>query len=130
MSQAKTAPVPPSTAGNGQHIPPLENGATLSVVEFERRYGAMSDVKKAELIDGAVYMPSPVSFDHSGPHAEQMSWLATYKALTPGVEVGDIGTLRLRVGIHQPQPDGYLRILPAYGGQSRNSADHYRARKP
>jgi hypothetical protein len=40
-------------------IPPLENGDRLTRREFERRYNAMPDVKKAELIEGVVYMPSP-----------------------------------------------------------------------
>ena len=41
-------------------IPPLENGDRLTVAEFERRYEAMPHLKKAELIEGVVYVPSPV----------------------------------------------------------------------
>ena len=48
-------------------IPPLENGAHLSRSEFERRYAAMTEVKKAALIEGTVYIASPLRFD---PHAE------------------------------------------------------------
>ncbi len=33
-------------------IPPLENGDRLTQAEFERRYSAMSHLKKAELIEG------------------------------------------------------------------------------
>ena len=33
-------------------VPPLENGDRLSRHEFERRYQAMPQVKKAELIEG------------------------------------------------------------------------------
>ena len=36
--------------------------------EFERRYEALPDIKKAELIEGVVYVASPVRFDQ---HAEQ-----------------------------------------------------------
>ncbi len=43
-----------------QGIPCLENGDRLPRPEFERRYAAMPQVKKAELIEGIVYMPSPV----------------------------------------------------------------------
>lgn len=43
-----------------QEIPCLENGARLTRPEFERRYAAMPQVKKAELIEGIVCMPSPV----------------------------------------------------------------------
>ena len=41
--------------------PPLEPGDRLTREEFERRYDAMPELKKAELIDGVVYLPSPVS---------------------------------------------------------------------
>lgn len=37
-------------------IPPLENGDRLSREEFERRYEAMPELKKAELINGRVYI--------------------------------------------------------------------------
>ena len=54
--------------GNGA-IPPLENGDRLTRDEFERRYDAMPDLKKAELIEGEVYMPSPVRHGrHGRPH--------------------------------------------------------------
>ena len=35
--------------------------------EFERRYEAMPEVKKAELIEGEVYMPSPVRHGAQSP---------------------------------------------------------------
>jgi hypothetical protein len=38
----------------------LETGGHLSREEFERRYAAMPDLKKAELIEGVVYMPARV----------------------------------------------------------------------
>src|SRR5258708_27972828 len=116
MTTTQTSPTAPGLNGNGQSVPPLVNGDNLTVDEFERRYHSMWDVKKAELINGVVYMPSPVSRNHAGPHAEQMTWLGVYKAMTIGIEVGDNGTLKLPLGVNQPQPDGYLRILPAYGG--------------
>ncbi len=37
-------------------ILPLENGDRLTRQEFERRYEAMPNLKKAELIEGIVYM--------------------------------------------------------------------------
>ena len=55
--------------------------------EFERRYDAMPYLKKAELIDGVVYMPSPVRFDHhANPHFDLIGWLARYACATPGVQ--------------------------------------------
>ena len=46
------------------HILPLENGDRLTRKEFERRYALMSHVKKAELIEGVVYMSSPIRVTH------------------------------------------------------------------
>ncbi len=47
-----------STVRTPNRLPPLENGDRLSRAEFERRYIAMPHIKKAELIDGEVYMDS------------------------------------------------------------------------
>jgi Uma2 family endonuclease len=79
----------------------------------------MPNVKKAELIEGVVYMPSPVSHDeHAGPHFDFVTWLGVYRALTPGVRGGDNGTLRLDLD-NEPQPDGYLLVLPEFGGRAK-----------
>lgn len=104
-------------------IPPLENGDKLTRAEFERRYRTMPNVKKAELIEGIVYMASPLRFgSHAEPHAYIMTWLGTYKAATPGVRVGDNATVRLDAD-NEPQPDACLRI--ERGGQSQISEDDY-----
>ena len=59
-------------------IPPLENGDRLSRFEFERRYEAMPHMKKAELIEGAVYMASPLRIrSHGEPHGNLIGWLLT-----------------------------------------------------
>lgn len=106
-------------------IPLLENGDRLTRKEFERRYEAMPHLKKAELIEGVVYVPSPVSLEHhGGPHADFMAWLGVYWAATPGVQVGDNSTVRLE-GDNEPQPDALLRIMPEYGGQSHTGPEGY-----
>src|SRR5437660_10842977 len=85
-------------------VPPLENGDTLTREEFERRYSAMPHLKKAELIEGVVYMPSPVSYrKHGKPHFSIIGWLSQYCLETPGVEGGDNGSLRLDTD-NEPQP--------------------------
>jgi Uma2 family endonuclease len=105
--------------------PPLEQGDHLTRDEFERRYEGMPEVKKAELIEGVVYMPSPIRWNqHASPHASVITWLGTYQALTPGVSVGDNGTLRLDLE-NEPQPDAALLIEPSHGGQARLSDDDY-----
>lgn len=105
--------------------PPLENGDRLTRIEFERRYEAMPHVKKAELIEGVVHMPSPVRFQrHGQPHWHLIGWLAQYGAGTPGVAGGDNCTTRLDMD-NEPQPDIVMFIDPAKGGQVRISADDY-----
>lgn len=106
-------------------LPPLENGDRLTREEFERRYEAMPDVKKAELIDGVVYMGSPVRFGkHSEPRAALLTWMGMYAAFTQGVRLGDNATVRLDSDT-EPQPDALLRIEPEMGGNSRISEDDY-----
>ena len=104
---------------------PLENGDRLTRREFERRYAARPDIKKAELIEGVVHMPSPVRFaSHGEPHSWILAWLTTYSAATPGVRVADNATVRLDSD-NEPQPDALLRIEPEAGGRSRLSDDDY-----
>ena len=105
-------------------VPPLENGDRLTRCEFERRYAAQPDLKKAELIEGVVYMPSPVSLAHSGPHAMIQSVLLFYSAFTPGVRGEDSATVRLDLD-NEPQPDVLLWIEPDAGGLARVSEDGY-----
>jgi Uma2 family endonuclease len=105
--------------------PVLANGDRLTRDEFERRYEAMPHVKKAELIEGTVYMPSPVHASaHSEPHAHITTWLGVYAAATPHVSVGDNATVRLDLD-NEPQPDALLRIDEEAGGLSRISEDDY-----
>ncbi|NEO35596.1 MAG: Uma2 family endonuclease [Moorea sp. SIOASIH] len=104
-------------------IPPLENGDQLTQVEFEQRYAQMPDVKKAELIEGIVYMASPLRIkQHGEPHASIVTWLGVYKASTPNVQLGDNCTVRLDAD-NEPQPDALLRLT--VDGQSRISEDGY-----
>jgi Uma2 family endonuclease len=106
-------------------LPPLENGDRLTQAEFERRYDAMPHLKKAELIEGVVYVPSPVRHrQHGAPHAQILGWLVLYAANTPGVDVGDNSSVRLDLD-NEPQPDALLLIDPTRGGQTRLSADGF-----
>lgn len=106
-------------------IPPLESGDRLTRYEFERRYHAMPDTKKVELIEGVVYLASPLRFNsHGKPHANLIGWLWNYKIATPGVELGDNSTVRLDLD-NEPQPDVVLLIDESSGGQARISSDDY-----
>ena len=115
MSTLAHAVAPPPV--EAERIPPLQNGDRLTAEEFERRYDAMPDLKKAELINGVVYMPPPVSMeDHGGPHFDMIGWLSLYRMATPGVRGGDNATLRLPLN-NRPQPDAFLIVEPSHGGQ-------------
>ena len=115
LPNAATAPV----------VPPLENGDRLTRCEFERRYASRPDLKKVQLVEGVVHMPSPVRFVlHGEPHAAILGVLFQYAAATPGVRVADNVTVRLDLD-NEPQPDVLLRIEPAVGGRSRVSGDDY-----
>jgi Uma2 family endonuclease len=106
-------------------IPALESGDRLTRAEFELRYQLHPAIKKAELIEGVVYVASPVRIKrHAEPHGDLITWLGVYKASTPGVTLGDNATVRLDLD-NEPQPDGLLRLEEACGGQSRISDDDY-----
>ena len=107
------------------NIPILANGDRLTRAEFERRYHAMPHLGKAELVEGVVYMPSPVRFNkHSEPHGYIVAWLVNYKLQTPFVAFGNDATVRLDMD-NEPQPDALLRLEPEVGGTSSVSADDY-----
>ncbi|MEE4378795.1 MAG: Uma2 family endonuclease [Candidatus Competibacteraceae bacterium] len=103
----------------------LASGDRFSRAEFEKRYAAMPSNVKCELIDGVVYMASPLRYEsHGKPHGKIMGWLLVYAAATLGVELADNATVRFDLD-SETQPDALLRLLPAVGGQSRISADDY-----
>ncbi len=106
-------------------IPTLENGDRLTRHEFERRYEAMPHFKKAELIEGVVYVASPLRYRrHGKPHECIMAWLGLYCSATPGVELADNFTVRLDLD-NEPQPEALLRIDEELGGQSYITEDEY-----
>jgi Uma2 family endonuclease len=116
---ATTKPLTPDA------IPVLEPGERLTRDEFERRYSAMPNVKKAELIEGVVYMPSPVRWSgHAEPHSHLIGFLFYYKLHTPCVRIGDNGTVQFDDD-NEPQPDGMLLLDPGCGGQASISSDDY-----
>lgn len=115
---------PPFVLGDLE-TPELETGDHLNRLEFERRYDAMPGLKKAELINGIVYVGGRVkSRKHAQPHAKLVGWLGTYYAHTPGVDAADSASVRVN-GDNMPQPDADLRIEEECGGQSYIDEDDY-----
>jgi Uma2 family endonuclease len=103
----------------------LVAGDHLTRGEFERRFQRMPHIKKAELIEGIVYMPSPLRYNqHAKPHSQLAGWLLLYVSETPGVEVADNATVRLDLD-NEPQPDLTLIKSADKGGQTQISADDY-----
>jgi Uma2 family endonuclease len=102
-------------------ISPLlfEPGDRMSCDEFLERWERMPDVKFAELIDGIVYMPSPLSYDHSRCDG-LLQWLfGTYAASSGVCQVLPNATWLMLESV--PQPDVALRLLPEFGGRTRTS---------
>ena len=140
-----TATRPDALEPSTEPVPPLRHGDRLTMAEFERRFDAMPRLKKAELLDGVVYIPfmeetadgeedrtmaSPVSYvDHSSPHFRLIHWLGLYWDETPGVMAGIDGSIRLDTE-SMSQPDGFLFIPPEYGGRAGIGDDGYLAGPP
>jgi Uma2 family endonuclease len=121
-----TRTLPKSQPASSSDVPPLVAGDRVSRDEFHRRYLEMPHLNKAELIEGVVYMPSPVSLHgHGRPHYTFIAWLSNYELKTPGVEGADNVTVLLDQD-NELQPDAFLRILPEYGGQSKTENDYVR----
>jgi Uma2 family endonuclease len=108
--------------------PPLESGDRLTREEFHRRYRERPDIQKAELVEGVVYVASPLRSDfHGEPHADVMGWLVAYRAKSPGVRVSDNATVQLDAD-NEVQPDACLwREEP---GGPRLTEDGYIAGAP
>jgi len=103
----------------------LEAGDRLRTGEFLRRYEADVMLKKAQLVEAIVLMPSPVRADlHAIPDGIIQFWLGTYAAFHPGVEVLTNATVILD-SENAPQPDAILCSAPRKGGRVWINDDHY-----
>lgn len=106
-------------------LPELENGDRLKRAEFERRFDAMSELKKAELVKGVVFMGSPVRIKkHGRPQVFITTWSGVYLAATPGTDAADNGSVKIDED-NMPQPDVFLRNEEECSGQSYIDADDY-----
>lgn len=99
----------------------LANGDNLSREEFLRIWEQLPNLKRAELIEGVVYMPSPLKLRHSVTDNNLTLWLATYRLATPFCQSGSNATWLMLESA--PQPDQFLRLLSEGGGQSHLEND-------
>jgi Uma2 family endonuclease len=91
-------------------LPTLENGDVMSREEFHARFEAHPGLERVELIEGVVYMPSPVRIiHHAVPQALLLKWLFAYEDLHPGLLVTASATVFLD-GRNEPIPDAMLLV--------------------
>ncbi|HEY6344841.1 MAG TPA: Uma2 family endonuclease [Bryobacteraceae bacterium] len=100
----------------------LITGEKMSKAEFLCRWEALPEIKVAELIEGVVFVPSPVSVDHGERNSGMDLLLGYYAAMTPGCAVGTNATWEMLESV--PQPDVHLRIQPEHGRQSSVSGKY------
>ena len=105
--------------------PTLESGDRLSPEEFDRIYALCSDIRKAELIDGVVYVASPVRINaHSRPYGRLGAVLHYYADSRPGVLASSDGTVLLADGT-RVQPDIAVYWNADRPGTARENEDDY-----
>ena len=114
--------VPPAAHPTVTEPPTLRPGDRMTRAEFHRIYELQPEHVRAELIEGIVYMPSPVSLRHSNPHAMILFGVMYYRGRAAGLEPGNNTTVLL-TDTSEPQPDVSLRVLPEYGGRTQNTPD-------
>lgn len=92
---------------NGK-LPLLYDGLRLDRVTFHRLYEASPELKRVQLIEGIVHMPSPMRFvQHANPQTCINGWLFCYVTQTPGVNTGGSATLKID-DENEFEPDGML----------------------
>jgi Uma2 family endonuclease len=116
--------LPQKPSGELPRIPPLENGDRLDQKTFHKRYEAMSEDVRAELIGGIVFMASPQKRRHGRWQAIVLGSLDRYEEATFGTEVL-VNPTAILGPESEPEPDACLLILPEYGGQSYEDKDGY-----
>ncbi len=100
----------------------LESGDRLTRFEFHRRYEAMPNLKYAELVEGVVYLASPLRARYHGePENSLGTWLGAYRASHPGLHVAHNSTLILDSD-NEFQPD---LCMWRDGGSARFDAEGF-----
>lgn len=101
----------------------LEAGDVMTRAEFHRRYAEHPEIRSAELIEGVVYVASPLrARDHGFPDSYMGAWLAAYWLHQPGVRSAGNSTVVLDSD-NEVQPD--IVLIREAGGSSRITPDGY-----
>jgi Uma2 family endonuclease len=93
------------------------NGDTLTREEFERRWAHHPEIKRAERIDGIVWIEVSVSTGHAASHISVAAWVAVYASRHGGLQALDNATVR--IDADDLQPDVALRRTEEAGGSTR-----------
>jgi Uma2 family endonuclease len=110
-----------SAARSALHcFPPFDNGDRLTRIEFHRRYETAPGLKKAELIEGVVYLGSPVSTKHGRGESQIGRWLGAYEQVVDGLDLVSNATVMLDDD-NEFQPDVLMRRVS--GGTSHDEGD-------
>jgi len=110
---------------DGIAVRPLQGGERMRRNEFERRFDATPGLKRAELVEGTVWIPPQMGeVRYGSARMALIGLIGSYCAATPGVSGGAHGHIRLDA-VNMPQPDVSVHLGKAYGGQSRIDADGY-----
>ena len=133
MSQVLLTPPrrkPAAHAVRPASLPGLENGDHLTAVEFMRRYEAMTGTRKAQLIDGRVFMPSPVrAKSHGAPDNVIQFWIASYAMNHPELEAYTNSSILLDAE-NSLQPDAILCTQPQEGARTWLDKNDYLCGSP
>lgn len=125
----KTSHQQPRVDESTEFVAPLEAGDSLDQKTFHVRYEAMPKHCRAELVEGIVFMPSPLKRRHGRMHGRVVRWLAEYSEGTPGTDYLDNATDILGPK-SEPQPDACLLVLTEKGGQTKEDNDGYMTGAP
>lgn len=101
----------------------LASGQRMERAKFLRLWEQLPDLKCAELIDGVVYVASPVSITHATWDGLAILWLGLYSGETPDTLAGGNATWLMLDSA--PQPDAHLCILPEAGGQAQMTGTYF-----
>ena len=113
-------------AAPGSFAPPtLESGDRLTPEESDRIYAQCGETGKAELIDGVVYVASPVRIGvHARPHGRLGAVLHYYADSRPGVLAFSDGSVLFEDG-SRVQPDIAVYWNADRPGTARENEDDY-----
>jgi Uma2 family endonuclease len=109
-----------------EDVMPLESGDRLTREEFHRRYCANPQIRRADLVLGVVYVPSPMRYDkHDAQTNSVIGWLFTYAVNRPAIRRGNSATIFLGPD-SEVQPDAFLFYdPPSWPGGIRRTAESY-----